>query len=422
MVFFAVTTGLLVLLLSPLGALGFAPWSSAAPTTPRLSAAALEGPPVAAADLSGQIPDCPLTIWDAEKMDFAKEITRRGDVACPFEWKAPKGSEGAAYFEANRAKMKATLLKHGCVWLRGFDLAKDEGGFRSMYEALNLEPCLDPIHTSGLRSFASERDAVYEEVNKQSLSRHYIGLHQESTHKKTATYGAFVCFQPATVEGGEFLIADAAKILADLDPKIRDEIYAKEIRISVSNLDLDFLPFDFLKDFAKKAIDTLVAPKFDMDLDMIFGSDGKPNRLQAVEKRASPVNRHPITKEPLWFCNIHNHARYLRDNRPCNVPEVGMTEVYYGDLSPIPHDVLDHVNAVSEKNIKHIPMQPGDVLLCDNYRILHGRDVFTGDRYHAVSWFKDGFSDQKKAPPAEGKAKPGNFLNSLINKALVDSF
>ena len=34
-----------------------------------------------------------------------------------------------------------------------------------MYEELGLTPCLDPLHSSGLRKFASERDALYEEVS-----------------------------------------------------------------------------------------------------------------------------------------------------------------------------------------------------------------------------------------------------------------
>jgi len=277
------------------------------------------------ADLSGLIPDCPRTIWDAEAIDFATEVRDPG-VSCPFEWAAPSGAEDAAYFAKERSAIAAKLLEHGCVWLRNFDLMKTEAGFREMYEALNMEPCLDPIHTSGLRSFASEKDAVYEEVNKPSLSRHYIGLHQESTHKKTATYGAFVCFKAATVDGGEFLIADAAKILADLDPRVRDELYARQIRISVSNLDLDFLQatgplFPTLKEVSKNAIDALVAPKFDMDLEMIYGSDGKPHRLQAVEQRASPVNRHPVSGLPLWFCNIHNHARTSATTDPAASPK-----------------------------------------------------------------------------------------------------
>jgi hypothetical protein len=120
----------------------------------------------------------------------------------------------------------------------------------------------------------SKKDGIYEEVNKPSLRGHYIGLHQvsmsfgwapffqgrqtrkrmprrallnpkvslsfafcialnlgvspffflqESTHVKTSTYGAFVCFSPATVKGGEFLVADGAKILADLDPEVSRE-------------------------------------------------------------------------------------------------------------------------------------------------------------------------------------------------------
>ena len=82
-----------------------------------------------------------------------------------------------------------------------------------------------------------------------------------------------------------------------------------------------------------------IAPKFDMDLEMMWGSDGVPDRMQAVEGIASPINRHPVTGVPVWFCNIHNHARYLRDRRQCSVPEVGMTDVFYGDLSRIPTEV-----------------------------------------------------------------------------------
>ena len=51
------------------------------------------------------------------------------------------------------------------------------------------------------------------------------------------------------------------------------------------------------------------------------------------------------------------------------------------------------------------------MLLCDNYRVLHGRDVFNGDRLHAVSWFGDGTTKADKGD------KPGDILNNLINSA-----
>jgi hypothetical protein len=65
------------------------------------------------------------------------------------------------------------------------------------------------------------------QVNKQSLAQHYIGLHNESTFKKTATYGAFVCFNPATEGGGEFFIADGAKIFRDMKTEVLEKFYNK---------------------------------------------------------------------------------------------------------------------------------------------------------------------------------------------------
>lgn len=168
-------------------------------------------------------------------------------------------------------------------------------------------------------------------MNKPSLRGHYIGLHCESTAKRTAAYAAFVCFQKATEGGGRFLVADGAAILAEMDTQVLQKLYDRQIRISVSNLDIPPAFPQIVKDGILKVVDAAVAPKFDMDLEMIYESDGTPGRLQAVETAESPINRHPVTGLPVWFNNAHNHARKLRDRRPCGVPEVGMTEVFYAD-------------------------------------------------------------------------------------------
>ena len=54
--------------------------------------------------------------------------------------------------------------------IKGMETSKSGAGFRRVYEALGLDVCLDPIHTSGLRKFAIEEDGVYEEVNKPDLA------------------------------------------------------------------------------------------------------------------------------------------------------------------------------------------------------------------------------------------------------------
>lgn len=82
---------------------------------------------------------------------------------------AADNAMGAEYFSKNRDKIRQQLLKHGSIWFRGFDLMKSVKGNREMHEALGLDPCLDPLHSSGLRKFASERDALYEEVSFEFL-------------------------------------------------------------------------------------------------------------------------------------------------------------------------------------------------------------------------------------------------------------
>mmetsp|Transcript_37137 Transcript_37137/g.54620 ORF Transcript_37137/g.54620 Transcript_37137/m.54620 type:complete len:456 (-) Transcript_37137:147-1514(-) len=371
-------------------------------------------------DLSGMW-ECPLTRWDTEGIDLtAAQRQARRVPKCPLEVRAKPGdnAKGGEYFSQNKKKIRADLLKYGAIWFRGFDLMKSVKGFREMHEQLGLDPCLDPLHSSGLRKFASERDALYEEVNKPSLRGHYIGLHNESTAKRTAAYAAFVCFQRATEGGGRFLVADGAAILADMDPKLLKKLYEKKIRISVSNLDIPPGFPDVVKEGIKNVVDMAVAPKFDMDLEMIYESDGKPGRLQAVECAESPINRHPVTGLPIWFNNAHNHARKLRDRRPCGVPEVGMTEVFYADtMEPLDLEDCNTIKRISEKHITALSMEPGDVLLVDNYRALHGRDVFQGDRFHAVSWFTwDG--DQEEWRGGERRIVEKNGLNKMINQML----
>ena len=244
-------------------------------------------------------------------------------------------------------------------------------------------------------------------------------------------------------------MADGAAILAEMDTKVLQKLYDRQIRISVSNLDIPPAFPEFVKDGILKLVDAAVAPKFDMDLEMIYESDGTPGRLQAVETAESPINRHPVTGLPVWFNNAHNHARKLRDRRPCGVPEVGMTEVFYADtMEPLTEEdcaeikryvmwakrgrrrpqtmamdhLLTHCNdpstilSASEKHITALSMEPGDVLLVDNYRALHGRDVFQGDRYHAVSWFTWDTNEEWRGD--ERRIVEKNGLNKVINQMM----
>tara|TARA_B110000305_G_C19414827_1_gene627401 strand:- start:1300 stop:1953 length:654 start_codon:yes stop_codon:yes gene_type:complete len=208
-------------------------------------------------DLSveGGILECPLTIWDFDNLDIDSiPSSSEAEQSCPKLITPPSSimsvAEERDWFASNREMLREELLENGSLWLRGFALPKSIAGHRELYESLGMTPCLDPLHSSGLRKFASERDAVYEEVNKESLRGHYIGLHMESTTKRTAAYAAFVCFQKASEDvepRGRFLIADGQEILRRLDKTLLKKLYERQVRISVSNLDLPWYTHSVLK-------------------------------------------------------------------------------------------------------------------------------------------------------------------------------
>ena len=41
-------------------------------------------------------------------------------------------------------------------------------------------------------------------------------------------------------------------------------------------------------------------------------------------------------------------------------------------------------------------MEPGDVVLLDTYQVLHGRDVFEGEREHAVVWLAEEEEEEER--------------------------
>lgn len=94
-----------------------------------------------------------------------------------------------------------------------------------------------------------------------------------------------------------------------------------------------------------------------------------------------------------------------------------MTEVFYADtMDPLDLEDCMEIKRASEKHITALAMEPGDVLLVDNYRALHGRDVFQGDRFHAVSWFT--WDDNEAWRGDERRIVEKNGLNQAINKMM----
>eukprot|EP00238_Polyblepharides_amylifera_P010177 CAMPEP_0196592330 /NCGR_PEP_ID=MMETSP1081-20130531/72445_1 /TAXON_ID=36882 /ORGANISM="Pyramimonas amylifera, Strain CCMP720" /LENGTH=424 /DNA_ID=CAMNT_0041915979 /DNA_START=116 /DNA_END=1390 /DNA_ORIENTATION=- len=338
--------------------------------------------------LGGKLP-CPSTVWDVDGISLEN---RTDPTSLTYDFPLTLTPEELGFdgsFSSHKEQLLKQVEKHGAVLLRGFPETGTPAGMKNMYNALGLEPCEDPLSKTGLRK--SVDNQLYETVN--NLPNHYVGMHAELTPLLAPRHAAFVCFTPAD-QGGEFLLLDGRRMWATLDPMVLQRMLDNQISFKVAGFDFSFMK-DAGEGFRKPLMWVfeslflgLTKSKFDLTCNW-KEVDGKL-LLEALEPAQSAVTRHPDTKEITYVCNIHNHSRYLRNNRPCDVPEVAMTETYYGDKSPIPLEDVKHINQVTEECMVRLKMQPGDVVLLDNYLVLHGRDIFKNietERMHSVVWF-----------------------------------
>eukprot|EP00933_Yihiella_yeosuensis_P006905 TRINITY_DN11173_c1_g1_i1.p1 TRINITY_DN11173_c1_g1~~TRINITY_DN11173_c1_g1_i1.p1 ORF type:complete len:296 (-),score=59.04 TRINITY_DN11173_c1_g1_i1:184-1071(-) len=285
---------------------------------------------------------------------------------------------------------------------------KEAEGFKQFYDALQMDPCVDPLHTVSARDMVDKKSGVYEAVNKPSRQKFYVGMHNEMVGNRTPGAAAFVCFKPAE-EGGEFLILDGRNLVKSLDKEFLERIYKREIRYSTAEFPMGFLdsaPFSFVKDALMPVVESVmrfaVSMKVDFETELVW-STSEYDQSRILQVRASPqppIVRHPVTKQPVWFFNVHSHSAWLRDERQkvygnegldeaTGASRINRTDCYYADTDEtLTSEDLKYMDKVIMQEINKVKMQKGDVVLLDNYSVLHGRAPFSGTRKHAVTWFK----------------------------------
>jgi len=356
-------------------------------------------------DAEALMQPCPETKWGKTDIDVlgAQKAVQEMDLpAYPLEVPRPGSVEDLdaqeAYFRENKDQILADLQKHGALVVRDFELCKTPEGFERMWKALGMEACLDPLHSVAGRPVVSGKSAVYEAVNKPSRSQFYVGMHNEMVGKRTVRRAAFVCFKAAEV-GGEFIILDGMRMLRDMKPHVLQRLYDNKIRFSSAELPMGFMdkagPLQpVLEPILRSVLGVVVDMKVDFEVEMFWNRVNGQRVIQAHAPPQPPVIEHPDTGLPTWFCNIHSHSALLRDERDGVLPEttgasrLNKSDVFYGNGEVVQEEDLRHVDEITKKNQVYVAMKEGDVVLVDNYRTMHGRNVFEGTRKHAVTWFK----------------------------------
>jgi alpha-ketoglutarate-dependent taurine dioxygenase len=289
------------------------------------------------------------------------------------------GSWREAIDLVGRDRIRALLLRHGAVLLRGFDVDGIDG-FDGVVRAVAGAP-LTYSERSSPRS--TIKGQVYTSTDYPPEEE--IFLHNENSYQAVwpLTLFFYCVTPPATL--GSTPLADTRELYRTIDPGVREE-FARRGWMAVRNFHEGFgVPWQQVFGTTDRYAVEAYCREHGIEPEWTSG-DGL--RTRAVRRA---VHRHPRTGEQVWF----NHATFFHvTTLPAEVQE-GLrgifddedlpTNTYYGDGAPIPDEVVAHLRDRYRAARRRFDWQQDDVLVVDNMLACHGREPFTGPRKIAVA-------------------------------------
>ena len=278
-----------------------------------------------------------------------------------------------------REELRAALVEHGGLLLRGFDIGGVDG-FDEVVRALAGEPLTYTERSSPRHSIKGK---VYTSTDYPPEEE--IFLHNENSYQAAWPLTLFFyCVTPPETLGATPL-ADIRTVYRELDAGVRDEFEQRGWRL-VRNFHPDFgttWQHVFNTESRDEVAEYCTANGIEIEW---RGKDGL--RTTAVRKA---VHLRPGSDVPRWF----NHATFfhvttlpkdLQEGLLAMFGEDGLpTNTYYGDGEPIPGDVMDHLRATYRAASTRFDYHRDDVLVVDNMTAAHAREPFTGARKIAVA-------------------------------------
>jgi alpha-ketoglutarate-dependent taurine dioxygenase len=189
----------------------------------------------------------------------------------------------------------------------------------------------------------------------------------------------FYCRQPALI-GGATPLADVAATTGAIDADVR-QLFAQKgvmyVRNYGSGIDLSWQ--DVFQTTSPAEVEAFCAGR---GIEYRWGEQGA---LQTRQVRPG-LMRHPVSGRELWFNQAHLFHISSIEQQTRDAME-GLFDAdklprnaYFGDGTPIPLDVLDHIREAYARHTIAFPWQAHDILMVDNMQVAHGRRPFVGAR------------------------------------------
>jgi Taurine catabolism dioxygenase TauD, TfdA family len=278
----------------------------------------------------------------------------------------------ASWCASNRDQIDAHLDRHGAILFRGF--------------SLNGAPDFEAV-ASGI---ASNLFAEYGDLPPEAASERIYGstpyppdkmilFHNESSHLSSWPLRQFFfCVLPSR-EQGETPLLDCRDVCSALDPEILEEFASKGL-MYVRNFSegIDVPWQDFFHTDVKAEVEQTCA---DAGMSCEWTKQGL-----RISQLANAVTTHPRTGERLFFNQVQLHHVSCLDAetrtalRQLFADEDLPRNVYFGDGTPIPDQVIERIGEVYEELCVEAPWQKGDLIALDNMLVAHARRPFVGER------------------------------------------
>jgi alpha-ketoglutarate-dependent taurine dioxygenase len=278
----------------------------------------------------------------------------------------------AAWCAGHREELDTLLDKHGAILFRGFGL-KDAADFEAVASTI-----------------AGDLFAEYGDLPPESASERVYGstpyppdkmilFHNESSHLPSWPLRQFFfCVTPAP-DRGETPLLDCRTVLEALDPEIREEFVEKGL-MYVRNFSegIDVPWQDFFHTDDRSEVQRICA-------EAGMSSEWTANGLR-IRQTAEAVRAHPRTGEQVFFNQVQLHHVSCLDDETRNALRQLFSDedlprnVYFGDGSKIPDEVVDRIGELYEELCVEFPWQEGDLIAVDNMLVAHARRPFSGPR------------------------------------------
>ncbi|WP_213938264.1 TauD/TfdA family dioxygenase [Pseudomonas sp. dw_612] len=277
----------------------------------------------------------------------------------------------------HRDALRAILLRHGAVQIRGLDLNKQR--FGAMGKILEPE-AID--YTGGI----GPRHLVEDDVFTSTDLPPAVGLasHNEMSYGSIWPMRVLFFCEEAPESGGATTVCDARRMFDCLPTEIRDEFLTRGIR--------------YVRNYSKRVPYKTIQETFGTTDREQIDAFCKKNNIETqwlgddalqLRQYGPAIRKHPETGDSVFFNTLALwHPAYWLDimrrvypgaPEPQTANDLWQ-DAQYGDGGEIPFTVVMHILAAYEEQEYDVSWQKGDVLYIDNMLASHGRKPFSGKR------------------------------------------